>query len=319
LKKINYLLVIAVTLIVQELPAQLATHYTQFLLNEYGTNPAVSGSNSGLNFLVGRRTQWVGFESAPETNFASFCKDLGKKGYTYYWHGIGGYIENDKFGVFTSQMISVSYAMHFKLPKGMFFSMGLAGGVKNVALSNLVFNGNDPALQQRSPDVWLPTFMPGVYLYSKRTSIGIGVKDLYKSSLKQKDMQIGSHSKLPPTAYITLSRKYRSYEYDYTYVPAVQIQTSFAGLPSVSLNFMALYRGRVGMGISYRSQDAFSAVLQVRVLKNVIIGLAYDYSISRIRSANANSLEGMLGFSPLDVNDNEYDIIQSSKCPSFEF
>lgn len=108
-------------------------------------------------------------------------------------------------------------------------------------------------------------------------------------------------------------------EYDYTYIPAIQIQTSFAGLPSVNLNVMALYRGRVAMGISYRTQDALSAILQVRIVKNVIIGLSYDYSLSRIRSAHANSLEGMLGFSPLDVYDNEYDIIKSSKCPSFEF
>lgn len=306
-------------MIIQTAHAQLTTQYTQFLLNEYGSNPAACGANSGLNFLVGRRTQWIGFESAPETNFASFCKDLGKKGYTYFWHGIGAYIENDKFGMFNSQVITGSYAIHFKLPRGMFISVGLAAGAKNVSLGNLIFNPSDPALLQRSPDVWLPTVMPGVYFYSKRTSIGIGIKDIYKSSLKGKNDQIGTSSRLRPTAYITLCRKYRSLEYDYTYVPAIQIQSSFAGLPSVNLNFMAIYRGRVGMGVSYRTQDAFSAVLQVRVLKNVIIGLSYDYSISRIRSASANSLEGMLGFSPLNVNDNEYDIIQSSKCPSFEF
>jgi type IX secretion system PorP/SprF family membrane protein len=310
---------LAAVLCVQKIQAQLSTQYTQFLLNEYGSNPAVAGANSGLNFLVGRRTQWIGFESAPETNFASFCKDIGKKGYTYYWHGIGAYVENDKVGVFNNQVVTVSYAMHFKLPHGVFFSAGIAAGAKNVALGNLVFNPADPALIQRSPDVWLPTVMPGVYFYSKRSSIGIGVKDLYKTKLKQKEKQIGTTSSLRPTAYITLSRKFRSLEYDYTYVPAMQIQTSFAGLPSVNLNVMAIYRGRVGMGISYRSQDAFSAILQVRVLKNVIIGLSYDYSISRIRSANANSLEGMLGFSPIDVKENEYDIIQSSSCPRFEF
>lgn len=312
-------MLIVAGMIVHTMHAQLTTQYTQFLLNEYGSNPAVAGTNSGLNFLVGRRTQWVGFESAPETNFASFCKDLGKKGYTYYWHGIGAYIENDKFGVFTTQVVTASYAIHFKLPRGVYISLGLAAGAKNVSLSNLIFNPSDPALQQRSPDIWMPTVMPGVYFYSKRTSIGMGIKDIYQSKLESKKEQIGSKSKLRPTAYITLCRKYRSLEYDYTYIPAIQIQSSFAGLPSVNLNFMALYRGRVALGISYRTQDALSALLQVRVLKNVIIGLSYDYSISRIRSANANTMEGMLGFSPLDVNDNEYDIIQSSKCPRFEF
>jgi type IX secretion system PorP/SprF family membrane protein len=307
------------TILALQARAQLATQYTQFLLNEYASNPAVAGANPGLNFLVGRRTQWIGFESAPETNFASFCKDLGKKGYTYFWHGIGAYVESDKIGVFNTQVITGSYAIHFKLPRGLYCSFGLAAGAKNIALSNLIFNPSDPALMQRSPDVWLPTVQPGAYFYSKRTTIGIGIKDVYKSSLKAKNDQIGTNSTLKPTAYITMSRKYRSQEYDYTYIPAIQIQTSFTGLPSVNLNFMALYRGRVGMGVSYRSMDAVSAVLQIRVLKNLIIGLSYDYSLSRFRTANANSLEGMMGFSPLDITDDEYDIIQSSRCPRFEF
>jgi hypothetical protein len=54
-------------------------------------------------------------------------------------------------------------------------------------------------------------------------------------------------------------------------------------------------------------------------LKNIIIGLSYDYTVSRLSSANASSLEGMLGFSPLASGSEEYDIIKSSKCPSFEF
>lgn len=299
--------------------AQQTVQYTQFLLNEYGTNPAVSGANSGLNFMVGRRTQWIGFDYAPETNFASFCKDFGKKGYKYYWHGIGAYIENDKYGVFNNQMISGSYAIHFKLPHGYYIGLGIAAGAKNIALSNLVFDPGDPALLQRSPDVWLPIVIPGVYFYSKKISIGMGIHNLYKNKLTQSDNQIGSNSRLSPTAYLTISKKYRSLEYDYTYVPAIHIVSTFNGIPSVNLNFIAIYRGRIGFGVSYRSQDAVSAILQVRVLKNVIIGLAYDYTVSRFRSANASSLEGMMGFSPIPSGDEEYSILKASKCPTFDF
>lgn len=299
--------------------AQQAVQYTQFMLNEYGTNPAVAGANSGLNFMLGRRTQWIGFDYAPETNFASFCKDFGKKGYKKYWHGIGAYIENDKFGVFNNQSFSASYAIHIKLPHSYYISFGIAGGAKNVALSNLVFNPSDPALLQRSPDVWLPIIIPGVYFYSKKLSIGLGVRDLYKNKLEQGDNQIGLNGKLAPTAYLTISKKYRSLEYDYTYVPSVHVITTFAGIPSVNLNFIAIYRGRVGLGASYRSQDAVSAVLQVRVFKNVIIGLAYDYTLSRFRSANASSFEGMMGFSPLPSGDEEYSILKAAKCPTFDF
>ncbi len=300
--------------------AQQAVQYTQFLLNEYGSNPAVAGSKAGLNFLVGRRNQWLGFDNSPKTTFASFCKDFGRKGYHFISHGIGAYIESDKFGVFNNQSITASYSIHLKIIHNYHLSFGIAAGAKNVSLSSLVFNPNDPALVQRQPDVWLPVVIPGVYFYTKRTTIGIGVKDLYKSNLKQKNSQIGTEGKLAPAGYITISRKYRSTEYDYVFIPAVQIQTSFMGIPSVNLNCIALYRGRFALGVSFRSEDAVSVMLQVRVVKNVIIGIAYDYTVSRFARANASSLEGMFGFSPIDGGaEEQFDIKKAAKCPAFEF
>ena len=233
---------------------------------------------------------------------------------------MGAYIENDKFGVFNNQLISASYSFHFKIIKNYYLSLGVAAGAKNLALSNLVFNINDPALTTRSPSVWLPTFVPGVYLRMKRTTVGFSVKDLYQNKLVQGSKSIGSESKLPPTAYLTISRKYQSLEYDYVYIPAIQLQSTFTGtIPSVNFNFIALYRGRIGMGVSYRSQDAASVMLQVRVLKNIIIGLSYDYTLSRFRRANPHSVEGMLGFAPVESGDEEFNSTKMSKCPQFDF
>ncbi len=306
-------LAIAVTM-----SAQQAPQYTQFLLNNYGLNPAVSGSESGLQCTVGRRTQWNGFQFSPETNFASFCKDIGKKGYRRYWHGIGAYVESDKIGVFNNQQITASYAIHLKLSDVYYLSFGLAAGAKNIALSNLVFDGSDPAIMKHAPSVWLPTFVPGAYLYSKKITIGVGVRDIYPKKLKQGSTQIGTESNLLPTVYLSFSKKYRSVEYDYSFRPAVLIQSSLNGIPSVSLNFMAVYVGRIGFGASYRSMDAVCAILQVRVLKNIIIGLSYDYTVSKLRTAHANAFEGIMSFSPMPIGDEEYNKLRASKCPSFD-
>lgn len=301
--------------------AQQTTHYTQFMLNEYGSNPAVAGANnSGINFLIGRRTQWIGYDYAPETNFASCFFQLGKKGIRYYWHGVGAYVENDKYGVFNDQLVTVSYALHLKIIHNYRLSFGIAAGAKNLSLSNLVFNLSDPALMTRSPSIWVPTIIPGIYFSTKKFTAGLAVKDLYQTHLKQGKKAIGLDNNLVPTAYLTLSRKYRSLEYDYVYIPAIQIQEALTGgIPSVDLNFVALYRGRVGMGVSYRVQDAVSLVLQVRVLKNVIIGLSYDYSISQFRNVKPHSLEGMLGFSPVASGEEEFNTTKVSKCPTFDF
>ncbi len=299
--------------------AQQAVQYSQFMMNDYGLNPAVAGSGKGLYVMVGRRAQWRGFALAPETNFASVTKAFGKKGYKYYWHGVGAYVEQDKFGVFTNKAAYGSYAVHLKLSSKYYFSLGVAAGIKSVALTNTVFNAADPALSQSGVQVLLPDFIPGIYLYSKKLSVGLSLRNIYKNSLKQRGTEIGTNGRLLPTAVFTASKKFKSAGYDYVFVPGINIQSNFIGIPSAQLNFMTYFRQRIGVGISYRMHDAISGMIQIRVLKNVVIGFAYDYTISRFRSANANSTEFMMGLSPVMSSEGYDKPNGAADCPKFDF
>ena len=58
--------------------AQQTPTYTQFVLNQYGSNPAYAGTNIGMEATTGRRYQWLGFDNAPVTTFGSF---------TFAWRG----------------------------------------------------------------------------------------------------------------------------------------------------------------------------------------------------------------------------------------
>ena len=299
--------------------AQQSSQYSQFMMNEYVMNPATAGSGKGLYIMVGRRTQWRGFALAPETNFASVTKVFGKKGYKYYWHGLGAYVEQDKFGMFANKAAYASYAIHLKLSSKYFLSFGLAGGVKSVAVSNTVFNANDPALSEAKPKVLLPDFIPGLYLYSKKMSVGISVRNLYKNTLTQGSKRIGTGGRLLPTAVFTASKKFKSPGYDFVFVPGVNIQSNFIGIPSSQFNFMAYYRQRIGVGLTYRMHDAVSAMIQIRVLKNVVVGFAYDYTISKFSSANANSTEFMMGMSPVMSSEGYETPGGAADCPKFDF
>lgn len=298
---------------------QQAIQYSQFMMNEYGLNPAVAGSNKGLYVMVGRRVQWRGFALAPETNFASVTKVFGKKGYRYYWHGVGAYVEQDKFGMFANKAAYASYAIHLKLSSKYFLSFGLAGGAKSVAMSNTVFDENDPALSNPTPKVLLPDFIPGLYLYSKKVSVGISVRNIYKNSLQQKGKQIGSSGRLIPTAVFTASKKFKSEGYDFVFVPGINMQSNFIGIPSTQFNFMAYFRQRIGVGVTYRMHDAVSGMIQIRVLKNVVLGFAYDYTVSKFRSANANSTEMMMGMTPVMSSEGYDSPGGAADCPKFDF
>ncbi len=119
--------------------------------------------------------------------------------------------------------------------------------------------------------------------------------------------------------YITASRKFQAPGYDFVYVPAIQIQSAFTSLPLTQFNFMAYYRKRVGLGVSYRMHDAVCAMVQIYILQNVVIGFSYDYTVSKFRSAKANSTEVMIGFVPNGADDDYQGRANVAKCPKFDY
>ncbi len=282
------------------LQAQQSVQYSQFMMNRYGLNPAVAGYTKDWNIMVGRRTQWRGFAYAPETNFASITKDLGKKGYKRYWHGVGLYVESDKFGAFINKSAYGTYAIHLKLSRDYYLSFGLNVGIKQVTVNNILFDANDPALAVKDQKVLLyPDFIPGLYFYSRKIAVDVSVRNLYKNTLAQGGKKIGTPTKLIPSAFITLSRKFYSPNYDFTYIPAIHVQSTFTNLPLVHFNCMAYYRKRVGFGLTYRMHDAVSAILQVRLFDNLVIGFAYDYTVSLRAPDTVKRFQFMLGLAPI--------------------
>ena len=81
--------------------AQQTPQYTQFMLNNYGMNPAACGSSKNrIEALAGTRKQWVGFENSPATSFFNVTTYFGRKGggVNHGWHGIGAYWQGDRMG-----------------------------------------------------------------------------------------------------------------------------------------------------------------------------------------------------------------------------
>ncbi len=317
MKRIFILFVFSVAALVSH--AQQSATYTQYMLNDYGLNPAVAGNYKGWNFMLGRRVQWRGFDNAPESNFVNVSKDYGKKGYARFWHGVGVAAEQDKFGMFTNKAASLSYAIHLKLSAKYQISFGVGVGVKQQALSNSVFDVNDPAVANSAKAVLIfPDIVPGIYLNSKKLFAGVSVRNVYKNKVKQGSHEIGTPSKLVPQSYIVVGRKFVSNGYDFIIVPSILLQSSFVSIPLANFNCMAYYHKRIGVGITYRMHDAVCAMLQVRVFSNVVLGFSYDYTISKFSSANSNSQEFIMGFTPVMSPENYDRPTGAADCPKFE-
>src|SRR3954462_3377224 len=58
--------------------AQQKPHYTQYILNQYILNPALSGIENYVDIKVSHRHQWVGIQDAPVTTYFSIQGPIGK-------------------------------------------------------------------------------------------------------------------------------------------------------------------------------------------------------------------------------------------------
>ncbi len=59
--------------------AQQRAHYTQYILNNYILNPALTGIENYTDIKISARDQWVGMSGAPRTAYLTVHMPIGKK------------------------------------------------------------------------------------------------------------------------------------------------------------------------------------------------------------------------------------------------
>lgn len=302
--------------------AQQTPSYTQFVLNQYALNPAVAGTNIGLEATVGSRIQWVGMPNAPLTNFGSVTFGW-RKNFSYRGHhGVGFYAEDDRQGMFGAKSVYVSYAYHLRIFTGLHIGAGISAGVRRMSMNQIMYDSNDPALTfQKSSGLLYPDIIPGFRIYTKKLFFDISARQLYVNRIKQGSFQIGSNgAKLDPTIIFSVKRRFVLGSNAWTLVPAAMMQYEVHSVPYIQGNCMLFYQHRVGVGASMRGTAFASAILQVRILKNIIGGFAYDYPTNKLNAAGANSFEIMLNFKPGNGDeDGNRPKINVAQCPDFDF
>jgi type IX secretion system PorP/SprF family membrane protein len=302
---------------------QQTGQYSQFTFNKYGYNPAAAGTNINGNIeaIIGTRQQWVGFKKAPSTNFFSVNYTIKPKRSYKLWHNVGLYMSKEKVGIFRNEGYYLSYTLHLPITKKINMSFGVFGGVRNLAVDRNAISTSDPIYDKTYTNYFFayPDFIPGIRIYNKKTFLDVSVQQLYKNRQAQGNKQIGNKSKLVPQLYVSFGKKYYLNN-SFIIVPAVNVHSSLTNIPSVELNLMAYYLKRVGVGVSIRNKDFISGIFQVRVLKNITAGFSYDYSINKLNAFAPNTVEFMLGITPLiALLGNEKEKHNIVRCPSFDF
>lgn len=295
--------------------AQQTAQYTQYVMNMFAINPAVAGSKDCIDVRLGYRQQWVGFPGAPVTGWATVAGSIRPKGKPFRAnrHGVGAFVEADHTGPLGYTSLQLAYAYHIQMRNDFYMALGFFAGLRQEKLSMgdvYAQDNTDPALANNGTALIYPDVTPGIWLYGKSTWAGLSIQQMLGNKVKS----IGQDTRLSRTVIASLGHRY-TITRKFSVVPSGLLKIAPAVPVVLDLNVMFEYQRKLGLGVSYRNQDAVAFMIKVPFLKYFSLGYSYDVTTSKLRAGGANTHELILGIYPCQPLDPEKAIV---RCPIFE-
>lgn len=306
--------------------AQQKPHYTQYVMNQYILNPALTGIENYTDIKISHRHQWVGIQDAPVTTYLTIHGPIGKKDMKTtatsfqvtgenprgknYWeeytasephHGIGLQVINDRTGPLNRFSAYATYAYHVGLSARTNLSAGLGAGITNISLNadklSFASGGIDPAvygtgiLNRLRPD-----FNLGLYLYSADYFLGVSVQQIVPQKVQfSEGSVVTEQGKLVPHFFVTAGYRMNVGE-NFNLLPSVMLKYVNPAPLQVDLNAKLQYRDLVWAGLGVRPKDGISAMLGINISNSLNIGYSYDYNTSAINNFSKGTHEILVGF-----------------------
>jgi type IX secretion system PorP/SprF family membrane protein len=309
---------------------QQKPQYTQYILNNYILNPALSGIENYTDVKISHRHQWVGIQDAPVTTYLTINTPIGKQddrpnATTQFpvsdensirgkdmleqyevapsHHGIGMQIINDKIGPFNNVSVMATYAYHMGLSRRTNLSAGIAFGVSKLTLDaqKMYFGSSnpvDPAVYNNNEELGKTRadMNAGLWLYSYNYFVGIAVNQLIPQRLDfSGGLLKANNGKLVPHIFATAGYRIVMSD-DVNLIPSVMIK-SVGSIPAqLDVNAKLQYMNLLWVGASYRAKYGFAAMVGMSFLNNVSVSYSYDYSTTKINTVSNGTHEILLGF-----------------------
>ena len=309
------------------LQAQQKPHYTQYILNQYIVNPALTGIENYWDVKVSHRHQWVGIDGAPVTTYVTAHGPLGKDDYRTtptsfrvpgenprgkrYWEeytaaephsGIGLQVVNDRTGPLNQFAAYVTYAYHIGLTPRTSLAAGFGAGVTNLSLNTNkldfgIVTPVDPAVYTSGQvNQFKPDFNAGLYLYSADYFIGVSAQQIIPQKVRFSDNQVGTApGKFVPHLFATAGYRFLVGE-DFNFIPSVMIKYINPLPTQAEFNGKLQYQDLAWVGASYRTGEGFAGMVGFNISNTLNVGYAYDYTTSRLNTVSKGTHELMIGF-----------------------
>lgn len=293
MKLLSGIAAMASLVITMPLAAQQYMGNTQFLWNQMAINPAFAGSRQALETGVFYRNQWAGMEGAPTTENVFVHAPLGKR-------GLGGGLNfmRDRIGI--SQHVGVQGSLSYKLrfDQGT-LAFGLSGeyGVQQYDWTRVdPYTAGDQAIPMADLAASQYNFGFGAFFLNEHFFAGFSVPRLLENSTRFNNNESAMeaiftarrHIHFTAGGLIELSKQVD--------LQPVAMLRYVEGAP-FQIDAGALFRINqvIWIGSTVRVGDAVSLIFDYDISKQLRVGYAYDYTLTRMQG-HAGTHEFFLGY-----------------------
>ena len=289
--------------------AQQRPQYSQYMLNNFLLNPAITGIEDYADIRISNRRQWVGLDGAPVTYYVTAHTPLNKgaTGNRYHralaHHGIGASMHTDETGPLRRTGVSFSYAYHLPITTSINVSAGASAGIirNSINSSELRFtNPNDPLVGGGDINNNVFDLNLGLWVYSRNFSVGVsGAQLLENTASFQPEGSTNPALELQRHYFLTGSYRFEPAE-RIDVIPSVMFKLADPSPFSVDASLRVLYDERFWVGASYRHNDALVGMVGVYVSPLLDISYSYDATTSSLSRVSAGTHEVVIGFKLLN-------------------
>jgi type IX secretion system PorP/SprF family membrane protein len=277
--------------------AQQDPNWTMYMFNRNLISPGFAGYHGATNFTFAGRTQWVGLEGHP-TSFSFAYSNPAPK----LRGAIGAYLIGDKIGPFAGVELKGVYAYRFTLnQREDYVQIGLNAGILYRSLDGTNFRPpqsiTDPVLSNAVRNDLVPDLGFGIALVgndaglAEKYYVGLGIQHLLEPALPSLttsgDTRILRQINLTGGYRFDLARRI-------SFQPSVLFRLAGAQW-QVDLNANLTVSPMV-FGLSYRLDDAVSALVGFQASSRLFLAYSYDYTTSRLGPATSGSHEIIISY-----------------------
>jgi type IX secretion system PorP/SprF family membrane protein len=295
MKKIAH--IVLMMMLVTTVYAQQRPIQSLYMFDPLLVNPAYAGTHVQLSGTAIYRNQWVNFEGAPKTLTASIHSGFRKARV-----GVGLLVGSDKIGVHSDNSLYGMYAYKIPLSQrkgGGVLSMGLQAGFNVLESDYFMTNPRDGAeIGAISKFNW--NFGAGVFYRGKNAYAGISSPYLLNNRTidvvdTEFDSLLSRGAKQQRYYYLMggISRKLSD---NIKWLPSALVRIQENAPLSFDINSTFVFFDVVGLGVSYRLNDAVIGLFELQINENFHVGYAYDITLSDMRLYSNGSHEIMINY-----------------------